>query len=85
MYNYCLLFIIFFLCSVLGYIVEVTCASLKDKRVNLNRRLLIGPYLPIFGIVGLFMSLFLVKHYNLVLELFVMSMISYMLIEYFLV
>lgn len=83
MYNYCFLFIVFFLYSVLGYIVEVTCVSLKEKRVNLNRGFLIGPYLPIFGIGGLFMSLFLIRYYNLVLELFVMSMISCMLIEYF--
>lgn len=82
MYNYCLLFITFFIYSVIGYITEVSCVSIRSKKLVLSRGFLIGPYLPIFGIGGLFMSLFLTKYDKSLIELFVMSMTSCLTIEY---
>ena len=82
MYNYCLLFIIFFTYSVIGYIAEVTCVSMQSEKLVLSRGFLIGPYLPIFGIGGLFMSLYLTKYDNSLIELFIMSMVSCLTIEY---
>lgn len=82
LYNYCILFLLFFIYSVIGYIVEVISVSSLQKKLVLSRGFLIGPYLPIFGVGGLFMSVFLQKYRADILVLFVMSMVSCLLIEY---
>lgn len=82
LYNYCILFLLFFIYSVIGYIVEVISVSSLQKKLVLSRGFLIGPYLPIFGVGGLFMSVFLQKYKADILVLFVMSMVSCLLIEY---
>ncbi len=82
-YNYYTLFLIFFIYSVLGYIVESISVSIIDKNVTFNRGFLIGPYLPVFGFGGLIMTLGLEKYKEDLLALFVMSMTSCLILEYF--
>lgn len=50
-YNYYNLFLLFFIYSFLGYIVESTSVSMIKKKVVWNRGFLVGPYIPIFGTV----------------------------------
>ena len=82
LYNYSSLFILFILYSFIGYLVEVLSVSLGQKKIILSRGFLIGPYLPIFGIGSIFMSIYLVKYQNSLFELFIMSMLSCLVIEY---
>ncbi|NMA16210.1 MAG: hypothetical protein GX935_03035, partial [Erysipelotrichia bacterium] len=42
------LFILFFIYSVIGWLVEVFFVFLESKKI-VNRGFLIGPYLPIYG------------------------------------
>lgn len=46
-YNYYNLFLLFFIYSFLGYIVESTSVSMIEKKVVWNRGFLVGPYIPI--------------------------------------
>ena len=82
LYNYCHLFIIFFVYSMIGYVSEVINISIIEKKLVLSRGFLIGPYIPIFGIGGLFMTFFLQKYSGDILVLFLTSMISCLIIEY---
>ena len=82
MYLFWLLVIIFFFYSVVGYIVEVTSCSIKSKKLTLSRGYLIGPYIPIFGFGGLFMTTLLSKYQNDILSLFINSMVYCCLLEY---
>ncbi len=81
-FNYSTLFLVFFIYSILGYIVESICVSLVKKEVVYNRGFLIGPYLPIFGFGGLIMVVMLDKYSNDIVALFIMSMASCMVLEY---
>lgn len=45
-YKVMYLFMFFFIASMIGYIAEVTCCSIKDKKIVWNRGFLIGPYIP---------------------------------------
>ena len=82
-YNIYILFLIFFIYSVIGYIVESTYTSIVRKQVTFSRGFLIGPYLPIFGFGGLFLTVYLKKYSNDLIALFVMSAASCMILEYF--
>lgn len=63
MYNFCIIFFMFFVYSVLGFITELIFCSLVEKKIVLNRGFLIGPYCPIYGVAAVIMSVFL-KRYN---------------------
>ena len=82
MYSFWLLVIIFFFYSVVGYVVEVTSCSIHNKKLTLSRGYLIGPYIPIFGFGGLFMTTMLGRYQNDVLSLFINSMFYCCLLEY---
>ena len=81
-YNFYTMFLIFFIYSVLGYIVESLSVSIDKKKAILSRGFLIGPYLPIFGFGGLFMTLTLEKYSKDLIALFIMSMASCLILEY---
>ena len=51
-----LIFIEFFIYSVLGYLLEIVYASILNKRLYLNRGFLTGPYCPIYGFALLFIK-----------------------------
>ena len=83
LYNLCLFVLLFFIYSFIGYIIEIICVSIIDKKIVFSRGYLIGPYLPIFGFGGLIMFGYLSRYENDLLVLFVMSMVSSGLLEYF--
>lgn len=56
MYDFCIIFSMFFIYSVLGFIAELFFCSLVDKRIVLNRGFLIGPYCPIYGVAVVIMA-----------------------------
>ena len=81
-YNYVNLFILFFIYSVLGYIVESISVSMIEGKVVWSRGFLIGPYIPIFGTGSILMVLILKKYYDDIFALFIMSMIVCLTLEY---
>lgn len=81
-YNYYNLFLLFFVYSFLGYIVESISVSLMEKKVVWNRGFLVGPYIPIFGIGAMTMILTLQKYKDDIVALFIMSMVVCLTIEY---
>lgn len=83
MYKMSYFFLVFFIYSIIGYLVEVICVSLNQKKIVFSRGYLIGPYLPIFGAGSLIITLFLWKYREDVLALFVMAMVSCCVLEYF--
>ena len=82
-YTFYSLFLVFFIYSFLGYLVESTCVSFNKKKIIVSRGFLIGPYLPIFGFGGLLMTLTLEKYRDDLLALFIISMVICLSIEYF--
>lgn len=81
-YNYYNLFLLFFIYSFLGYIVESISVSLMEKKVVWNRGFLVGPYIPIFGTGAMIMILTLQKYKDDIVALFIMSMVVCLTIEY---
>ena len=81
-YNYYNLFLLFFIYSFLGYIVESIPVSLMEKKVVWNRGFLVGPYIPIFGTCAMTMILTLQKYKDDIVALFIMSMVVCLTIEY---
>ena len=80
--NYSTLFLIFFIYAVIGYIVETISVSVIEKELIFSRGFLIGPYLPLFGFGGLFMTVTLWKYRNDLVALFIMSMAICLVLEY---
>lgn len=83
MYNFCYLFLMFYIYSIVGYIIEVTACSIDQKKLVFSRGFCLGPYLPIFGVGSLGIVLFLNKFSNELMVLFVMSMFITLVVEYF--
>ena len=78
----CYLFIIFILYSFIGYILEISNCSLREKKLILNRGFFLGPYLPIYGISCLLMGSIIIKYKNDFLTVFVMSAFICTTVEY---
>lgn len=76
-----LIFVKFFIYSVLGYLLEIIYASILNRCLYLNRGFLIGPYLPIYGICLLLIKNFTMEISNIILKLFVTSLVV-VVIEY---
>ena len=81
--NLSTLFLLFIIYSILGYFVEVIYVSIDNKKINLNRGFLIGPYLPIFGMGALIITIFLTKYKSDILILFIIGSVICGLLEYF--
>ena len=77
--NYILFFFIFSFC---GWIWEVLL-HLIDNGQLVNRGVLIGPWLPIYGTGGIVAIIFLKKLYNKPVSTFFLSMLICSIIEYF--
>ena len=73
MYDLCIIFFLFFIFSVIGYVVEVIYCSLSLKKITLNRGFLIGPYLPIYGVSSVIMATMLSKYKSDPLVVFVLG------------
>lgn len=81
-YQLSLLFISFIIYSFLGYLVEVTCASINDKKFTISRGFLIGPIIPIFGLGAILIIQFLTKYSDDLITLFVLSTVICSILEY---
>lgn len=81
--KFLLYFLQFISYSFLGWIIEVISCSVTEKRLCINRGFLIGPYLPIFGIGSMTIITVLSKFKNNLVLLFIISVLSLSLLEYF--
>ena len=82
MVNFCYLFILFIIYSMIGWTAEVIMALFVEKKF-VNRGFLIGPYCPIYGIGSILIIYFLKKYMASIIVLFVMSTFICMVLEYF--
>ncbi len=73
-------FILFWLYSFLGWIMETVFVSIKSKKI-INRGFLIGPYCPIYGTGGVLL-LALAPYQNDPLIVFLLSIIICSIVEY---
>lgn len=77
--NYVLLFMSY---SFLGWLIEMVCCSIDQKKIVLNRGFCLGPYCPIYGFAAIGMILFLNKYLDDPIVLFVMSAVGASVLEY---
>lgn len=77
-----LLFLLFITYSCLGWLLEVTCKLIENKKF-INRGFLIGPYCPIYGWGCMLITLLLDKYKHDFFALFCMSIIICSILEYF--
>lgn len=82
MYLFCYYFIIFFIYSVVGWLIEVIISSIDSKQIS-NRGFLIGPYCPIYGFGALILSISLTQYKSDLVVLFCTSMVFCSVLEYF--
>lgn len=75
-------FLLFFIYSILGWIIEVIACGINEKKFVM-RGFLIGPYCPIYGWSALAMIILLRRYINDPIAFFVMSMLIATTIEYF--
>lgn len=75
------LFLLFMVYSFFGWIIEMLVVAMQIGRFT-DRGFLIGPYLPIFGIGAVLITLFLNKYSNDIFVLFIMSAFLGALLEY---
>ncbi len=83
LFDLCYYFVLFFIYSFLGYLLEVVAVSITEKKLVFSRGYLIGPFIPIYAFGALFMLATLSKYQNDLIVLFVMSMISCCILEFF--
>ena len=81
-YSLCYVFMIFFLSSIIGYVIEITFCSINQKRIVLNRGFLLGPYIPIYGVGTIFIIAFLFKYINDPIAFFWLTVMLCTFIEY---
>ena len=82
MYKICYWFFFFMIYSFIGYLTEITCCSINNKKLIVNRGFCLGPYLPIYGFSSVIMNIFLAKYSKDIITLFVMSAFVCTLMEY---
>lgn len=75
-------FMIFFLCSFVGYFLEVGWVFLGSKKL-VNRGFLCGPIIPIYGIGAVLILFCLFRYYDDPIVVFVFGMIITSALEYF--
>ncbi len=83
LYDSCYLILMFLVYSFIGYIIEVLFCSYHENRLVMNRGFLIGPWLPIYGSSVVLIYLLLHKYENDILALFIMSMFTCSVVEFF--
>lgn len=83
MFKLCYLFLMFVIYSFIGYLIEITCVSVEQRKLVFSRGYLIGPYLPIFGVGSLIVTFFLSKYKGDIFTLAVMTMFCCCILEYF--
>ena len=76
-----LYFMLFVLYSIIGWTIEVILKFIEFKKI-INRGFLIGPYLPIYGLGTLLITLLLQNYYNDPIALFIFSIVICSILEY---
>lgn len=76
------LFLSFIIYSFLGYIIEITKCSIREKKLILNRGFFLGPYLPIYGVSCILMEFLILRYKNDLFTVFVMSAFISTTLEY---
>ena len=74
-------FLIFYIYSVLGWIMESTYVSIKQKKF-VDRGFLIGPYCPIYGWGSLTIILYLEQYKNNFITVFILGVVICAFLEY---
>ncbi len=80
MYKLQIIFLSFFIYSIIGWICEMICCNTKSNHF-VNRGFLIGPYCPIYGVGAVIMTL-LIKPSNDVAATFLKAMAICSILEY---
>ena len=75
------LFLIFFIYSTLGWILESLYVSIRYKKVA-NRGFLIGPYCPIYGCGSILIILYLNQYKNNAITIFLLGLLLCSILEY---
>ena len=78
-FNYLLLFFIY---SILGWIVETTFLAITEKKW-VDRGFLIGPYCPIYGVGAILIVLYLTQYKNNFITVFILGVVVSSILEYF--
>ena len=76
------LFSIFLIYSFIGYICEVICSSIWQKKL-VNRGFLCGPWLPIYGVGSIFVLFILLRFKNDPVMVFILGAVITSALEYF--
>ncbi len=79
--NFFLYFFLFFVYSLIGWIIEVIFVYIFTRNLS-NRGFLIGPYLPIYGVAALTMHFTITNFYDYPWIIFVLSALIVTTIEY---
>lgn len=82
MYNICFYFLMFYIYSIFGWVLECFSCSILGKKLVTNRGFLIGPYCPIYGFGAMYMYFFLIDYYEHPITLFVMAVVGTSILEY---
>ena len=77
----CRYFLLFFFCSMLGWLMEVTCKLFQFHRF-INRGFLIGPYCPIYGFGAVLVTLLLSGFSDHPIAVFLLAMLVCGTLEY---
>lgn len=81
MHNFLYWFLIFFIYSVIGWIVETISCFVYHKKLT-DRGFLIGPYCPIYGTAAVSMLWILTNYKDDIVVLFAMAMVIASIVEY---
>lgn len=82
MNNFLNCFLLFYIYSILGWIMETTLMSIQSKKF-VDRGFLIGPYCPIYGFGGLTITLYLTQYKDNIVTVFFLSVTICSILEYF--
>lgn len=74
-------FLIFFIYSILGWLMESTYVSIAQRRF-VDRGFLIGPYCPIYGFGAIIIIFYLTQYKDNILTIFILGMVICSFIEY---
>lgn len=74
-------FLIFFIYSVLGWLMESTFVSITERKF-VNRGFLIGPYCPIYGFGSIMIILYLNQYKDNIVTVFILGVVICSLLEY---
>lgn len=75
-------FLLFIIFSFVGWLLEVTCFFIYDKKI-VNRGFLLGPYCPVYGISAILIVYLLESFKHNLILLFLLSILICMITEYF--